>query len=70
MPYCFLSDSLYLSLLMTMDSPTSKEEFQEALDELTQRAYQNGVEVADGGYELIHPDRTTPDWDMTIIRMK
>ncbi|UHQ98271.1 hypothetical protein HYG81_19550 (plasmid) [Natrinema zhouii] len=55
---------------MTMNSPTSKEEFQEALDELTQRAYQNGVKVADGGYELIRHDETTPDWNMTIIRLK
>ncbi|WP_176548154.1 hypothetical protein [Natrinema sp. CBA1119] len=55
---------------MSMNSPTSKEELQEALDELIQRAHQNGVEVADGGYELIHHDESTPDWDMTIIRMK
>lgn len=54
---------------MVPDSPASKEELEEALDALVQSAYRNGVRVDNGGYELVHPDQTVPDWDLTIVRM-
>jgi hypothetical protein len=55
---------------MTTESPASKQELEVALDNLVQQAYRNGVEVADGSYELIHQNETIPDWDLTIIRLK
>lgn len=55
---------------MALESPTSKAELEEALDILIQKAYRNGVNVGNGGYELIHPEPTVPDWDLTIIRME
>lgn len=55
--------------IMSIDSPTSKSELREALDELVVNAYQNGVTVDNGGYELCHPDQSVPDWDVTIIRL-
>lgn len=54
---------------MTLDSPTSKAELEEALEVLTRKAYQNGVEVGNGGYDLRHQEPTVPDWDLTIIRL-
>lgn len=53
-----------------VDSPASKAELKDALDMLVQEAYYNGVEVDNGGYELIHQESTIPDWDLTIIRME
>lgn len=55
---------------MALESPTSKVELEEALDALVQRAYQNDVNVDNGGYELIHKEDTMPDWDLTIIRLE
>lgn len=55
---------------MVLDSPTSKAELEEALDELVQEAFKNDVEVDNGGYDLIHQDSTIPNWDLTIIRME
>lgn len=55
---------------MEITSPTSKGELEAALGELVQNAYQNGVTVDNGGYELIHEDLDIPDWDLTIIRME
>lgn len=55
---------------MVLDSPTSKAELQEALDALVQKAYDNGVEVDNGGYNLFHQETTIPDWDLTIIRVE
>lgn len=54
---------------MVLNSPTSKAELEEALDVLVQEAYFNGVEVDNGGYDLVHQQPTIPDWDLTIIRM-
>lgn len=53
-----------------MDAPTSKAELEESLDDLVQLAYRNGVEVDNGGYDLIHDEPTKPDWDLTIIRLE
>lgn len=55
---------------MSVDSPTSKSELREALDDLVQNAYQNGVKVDNGGYELRHSEESVPDWDLTIIRLE
>lgn len=55
---------------MSLDSPTSKSELEEALDELAQNAYQNGVKLDNGAYELRHSDQSVPDWDVTITRLK
>lgn len=55
---------------MALDSPATKVELEEALDALVQRAYRNGVRVANGGYALTHEEKTMPDWDLTIIRME
>lgn len=50
-------------------SPESHDEFEEALDTLIQRAYQNGVTVADGGYDLRHSNPEVPDWEVLIVRL-
>lgn len=55
---------------MALDSPTSKAELEAALDELIQRAFDNDVQVGNGGYELTHEASSVPDWDLTIIRME
>lgn len=60
----------YLPESMALDSPTSKVELEAALDELIQRAFNNGVPVGNGGYELTHEENSIPDWDLTIIRME
>jgi hypothetical protein len=54
---------------MTIDSPSTKSELEESLNKLVQRAHLNGVTVT-GGYELLHATESTPDWDLTIIRLK
>ena len=54
---------------MMTDSPSSKAELEEALDSLVQRAYQNGVTVDNGGYDLLHEEHDIPDWDLTIFRL-
>lgn len=59
-----------LGQILNFDSPTSKAEFEDALDVLVREAYQNGVEVDNGGYELLHQESAIPDWDLTIIRME
>lgn len=51
-------------------SPRTKAEFEESLDKLVREAYQNGVNVSDCGYELLHTDESIPDWDLKIIRLK
>lgn len=51
-------------------SPTTKEELREALDRLVLSAYENGVDVDDGGYPLNHADPAIPDWDIHITRVK
>lgn len=72
MHQAWLSWSLthWLGQILGMDAPTSKAELEEALDELVQMAYRNGVEVGNGGYDLIHHEPTIPDWDLTITRME
>lgn len=55
---------------MALDSPTSKAELEAALDTLVQSAFENGVHVANGGYDLIHEENSIPDWDLTIIRLE
>lgn len=55
---------------MTLDSPTSKAELKDALDELVRKAHRNGVKVGNGGYDLTHREPTTPNWDLTITRME
>lgn len=55
---------------MVFDSSTSKAELEEALEVLFQEAFQNGVQVDNGGYDLCHEESTIPDWDLTIIRME
>lgn len=53
-----------------MDTPTSKAELEEALDQLVRGAYQNGVTVGNGGSDFIHHGPATPIWDLTITRME
>lgn len=55
---------------MSLNSPTSKAELEAALDALVQKAFENDVEVDNGGYDLIHQDSKVPNWDLTIIRME
>lgn len=55
---------------MTLDSPTSKSELEDALDAIVQKAYQNGVVVDNGGYDLRHSEQSVPDWDLKIMRLK
>ena len=55
---------------MSLESPTSKSELRKALDELVVNAYQNGVIVDNGGYELCHSDQSVPNWDVSIIRLE
>lgn len=54
---------------MTVNSPSTKSELEDSLDILVRRAHLNGVTVT-GGYELIDVNESTPDWDLTIIRLK
>lgn len=51
-------------------SPSTKAELEGSLDELVRRAHGNGVSVSDCGYELLHDDDSTPDWDLKILRLK
>lgn len=56
---------------MSHDSgPTTKEELSIALDELVRQAHTNGVDVDNGGYDLLHPEPNVPDWDVVITRLK
>lgn len=55
---------------MVLDSPTSKQELENALDVLVRNAHLNGVTVGNGSYELIHEEKPIPDWELTIIRME
>lgn len=57
-------------IIMSLNSPNSKQELEQALDSLIQSAHQNGVHVGNRGYELLHEDEAMPDWDLTINRMK
>lgn len=55
---------------MNLTSPNSKNDLERSLDVLVQRAYRNGVEVGNGGYELIHEEKNIPDWDLTIVELE
>lgn len=46
--------------------PTTKDELRDTLDELLLKAYENGVEVDNGGYGLTHDDPAVPNWDVLI----
>jgi len=70
MPRGFLLEETLITWIMNLDSPASKAELEAALDRLLQEAYRNGVNVDNGGYDLIHTDETIPDWDLTIVRME
>jgi hypothetical protein len=54
---------------MPGQDPTSKREFQEAMDDLILRALENGVPIDNGGYELRH-DAEVPDLEVMIFRLK
>jgi hypothetical protein len=70
MPRGFVHEYTSITWIMSLDSPASKAELEDALDRLVQNAYRNGVHVDNGGYDLIHPDETMPDWDLTIVRLE
>lgn len=70
MPRAFGHDYTFTTWIMSLHSPTSKAELEDALDRLLQNAYRNGINVDNGSYELIHPDETIPDWDLTIMRLE
>lgn len=55
---------------MSLTSPNSKDDLERSLDVLVQRAYRNGVDVGNGGYELVHEEKNIPDWDLTIIELE
>lgn len=55
---------------MSLTSPNSKDDLERSLNVLVKRAYRNGVEVGNGGYELIHEEKNIPDWDLTIIELE
>lgn len=54
---------------MPEQDPTTKREFQEAMDNLILRALENGVPIDNGGYELRH-DAETRDLEVMIFRLK
>ena len=54
---------------MPVQDPTTKREFQEAMDDLILRALENGVPIDNGGYELRH-DAETRDLEVMIFRLK
>jgi hypothetical protein len=54
---------------MPEQDPTTKREFQEAMDDLILRALENGVPIDNGGYELRH-DGETRDLEVMIFRLK
>ncbi|WP_255149112.1 hypothetical protein [Halorarius halobius] len=54
---------------MSTDSePVTKEELRTALDELILVAYENGVDVDNGGYALRHEDPELPDWEVVVTK--
>jgi hypothetical protein len=55
---------------VSLASPESKSELQDALDELLQNAYQNGVTIDNGGYDLRHSNDSMPNWEVTIFRLE
>lgn len=50
--------------------PATKEELRVALDTLVLNAYENGVQVDNGGYPLNHSNPDIPDWDLLITRVE
>jgi hypothetical protein len=54
---------------MPEQDPTTKREFQEAMDDLILRALENGVPIDNGGYVLRH-DGETRDLEVMIFRLK
>ena len=56
--------------LVSNSGPTSKEELRKSLDETIKQAYENGVELDNGGYELRHDDPEIPDWEVLIYLLQ
>jgi hypothetical protein len=50
--------------------PTTKEELRQSLDETVVQAYENGVNVADGAYQLHHDDPDIPDWELMLFLLQ
>lgn len=54
--------------MLSVREPATKPELTDALDAVVQAAYENGVNVADGAYELSH-EGSIPTWEVQITRM-
>lgn len=54
---------------MSGQDPTTKREFQQAMDNLILRAPENGVPIDNEGYELRH-DADTPDFEVMVFRLE
>lgn len=54
---------------MVVDGPTSKQEFELALDKVIVQAYRNGVSLDNGGYILRHNSSDIPDLELMIYRL-
>lgn len=54
---------------MIESGPTSKAEFEDALDKLIVQAHQNGVEITDGGYASHHTSKELPDVEVMFYRL-
>jgi hypothetical protein len=51
------------------NGPTTRKEFEQALDELVRTAAANGVRVR-GGFGLRHPAPDSPDWAVEFTRLR
>ena len=49
--------------------PTTRAEFEAALELLVRAAAANGVRV-DGGFALRHPSPESPDWGLELTRLR
>lgn len=54
---------------MVESGPTSKAEFEDALDKLIVQAHQNGVEITDGGYVPHNTSKEVPDVEVMFYRL-
>lgn len=54
---------------MSKSGPSSKDEFEEALDELIAQAYQNGVKFDNGGHVFQYSSEELPDIEIMFYRL-
>jgi hypothetical protein len=50
--------------------PTTKEELRQSLDRTILQAYENGVNLENGAYQLRHDGSNIPDWELMVFLLK